>query len=243
GPFINVGNVLPETSTDFVIYNDYSVDVNTKSYYYQVIISDSCGNDAVTGNIGKTIFLTVESSTDMKNILSWNEYESWLGTVSSYSIYRKTNNVWESTPISVLPQGTTSYIDDVTNLINSDGGFVYMIEATEGQGNPYLFIDSSQSNEATVTQSPLLFIPNAFTPEGLNSIFKPYSIFVDAKEYNFSIFNRWGLEVFQTNDPNLGWDGTFKGSKSPQGIYIYSVKYKNTQKTFIEKTGAVTLLR
>ena len=243
GPYIKIGDVTPESLTDIINYDDYSVDVNKNSYYYKMVIVDSCGNDAVISNVGRTIYLSVDASSDMENTLSWNEYESWLGDISSYNIYRKVDDVWETIPLISLPKGTTSYIDDVSDLINTDGKFVYLVQANEGLGNIYLFNENSQSNEAIATQSPRLFIPNAFTPKGLNSIFIPYCVFVDTKDYIFTIYNRWGRQVFQTNNPNLGWDGSFEGNQSPQGVYIYSVKYKNSQNVYIEKTGSVTLLR
>ena len=63
--------------------------------------------------------------------------------------------------------------------------------------------------------------PNAFTPnEDLkNEVF--YPVLLSAKEATLTIYNRWGDKVFESNSLNEGWDGTYKGSDSPEGIYIY----------------------
>lgn len=65
-----------------------------------------------------------------------------------------------------------------------------------------------------------LNIPNAFTPnnDGENDIYRVYgeNIF----EYSLMIFDRWGGKVFETNDLNEGWDGTFKGQALKSGVYI-----------------------
>jgi len=242
GPFTQIATVSPNL-TPFITYDDYSAYVNQQSYYYKVIAVDSCGNDAVTSNIGRSIYLLAELSNDMKNTLTWNEYENWLGGVSMYNLYRKVDEVWDSTPLVTLSSASNTYIDDVSDFISANGKFGYMIEAIEGVGNPYLFSDTSLSNEVVVIQQPRFYVPNAFVPESINNIFIPLNVFVNSEDYKFLIFNRWGQVVFQTGDPKAGWDGTTNGSSSPQGVYVYIIKYKNSQNKYIEKRGTVTLLR
>ncbi|MEL6275038.1 MAG: PKD domain-containing protein, partial [Bacteroidota bacterium] len=64
--------------------------------------------------------------------------------------------------------------------------------------------------------------PNAFTPngDGLNDIFIPKSFLFGYRAYRFTVWNRWGQKIFETEDPNEGWDGTFKGRESPGGGYL-----------------------
>jgi gliding motility-associated-like protein len=88
-----------------------------------------------------------------------------------------------------------------------------------------------------------LFIPDAFTPngDGLNDIFKPSTI--GLKEYEFQIFNRWGESIFETSGPNEGWNGTFKGSYSPQGVYVYLLKVVDIKGNSRTYNGKVVLIR
>ncbi len=71
----------------------------------------------------------------------------------------------------------------------------------------------------------LLFVPNIFTPndDGNNDKLKIFSGTI-TDIYTFRIFNRWGGLVFETNDINEGWDGTYKGRKMPSGVYIYLIE-------------------
>jgi len=66
---------------------------------------------------------------------------------------------------------------------------------------------------------PTYYIPNSFTPDnnGLNDIYK---INID-NYFNFylKIYNRWGELLFQTTDPLIGWDGTYKNTPCKQDLY------------------------
>jgi len=243
GPFTFLGNTTPPPFSNTITYNDMSAFVNQKSYYYKVIVVDSCGNEGLISNIGRTIYLLAEPSTDMQNILTWNEYEDWLGLVSLYNIYRKVDDVVDPNPLVTLPTGTSTYTDDVSAFTETTGRFSYLIQALEGPGNPYLCTDTSFSNESLALQPPRFYVPNAFVPKGVNMIFLPLNIFVSTEDYIFSIYNRWGMQVFQTTDTKTGWDGTFQGEDAPQGVYVYSIMYKNSQNKTVEKHGTVTLLR
>jgi len=243
GPFSLIGNVNPVPNSNTISYNDASVFVNQTSYYYKVILVDSCGNDVVTSNIGRTIYLQATPGSDMKNSLSWNNYQDWLGGVSLYRIYRKVDDVPDPNPLVTLPPTTLNYIDDVSALTETTGKFEYQVQAVEGPGDPYLVTDTSVSNDAIALQPPRFYVPNAFAPKGLNNIFIPVNVFVNSEDYLFSIYNRWGMIIFSTSDTKMGWNGTFDGLPSPQGVYVYSIKYKNSQGKTVQKSGTVTLLR
>jgi gliding motility-associated-like protein len=67
-------------------------------------------------------------------------------------------------------------------------------------------------------------LPNIFTPneDNSNDIFKPTrSSFV--VKVDFKVYNRWGVLVFETEDPQINWDGKLKGSnnKVADGVYYY----------------------
>ena len=108
----------------------------------------------------------------------------------------------------------------------------------------------------TVIINPVLFleIPNAFTPslEGpsngfydrndrTNDVFYPTTEYVDV--YLMQIYNRWGELIFESKDLNIGWDGYYKGTLAPLGVYVYRIEvtYINGEK--VEKAGDVTLIR
>jgi gliding motility-associated-like protein len=89
------------------------------------------------------------------------------------------------------------------------------------------------------------WIPNAFTPgngDGMNDVFKPKVIGVT--DYSFLIFNRWGEQIYKTNDTEAGWNGTFKGKPSPIDVYVWKCIFKNVvSKEYESHVGHVTIVR
>jgi len=77
------------------------------------------------------------------------------------------------------------------------------------------------------------FLPNAFTPnnDALNDVFKGQGITFNMSQFNMTIWNRWGQNIFETNDPNQGWNGKFQNSGKPSqaGVYLVTVSYKDTR--------------
>ena len=86
---------------------------------------------------------------------------------------------------------------------------------------------------------PTLFTPNG---DGANDIIEVRGWGI--KELlEFQIFNRWGELVFQTNDINQGWDGTFEGKRQPIDTYSYIVRVITHENVEISKAGVFTLAR
>ncbi len=244
--YTHVGTV-PVSASSPVVFNDLNVLTDKNSYYYKIINVDSCGYDGLETNIGRTMLLNaVSNSTTMLNYLSWNDYENWLGNVMSYSIYRGIGGVMNPTPIATIPftgSGMNAYTDDISGILQGQGVFNYYVEAQEGMGNTFGFSDNSISNIAEAYQDPIVFIPNAFRPSGYNGLFIPVTTFVDFTDYEFDVFNRWGLKVFTTTNVEQGWDGMNGGAKQEMGVYVYLVRFKTSKGEYKEFKGSVTLLR
>jgi gliding motility-associated-like protein len=89
-----------------------------------------------------------------------------------------------------------------------------------------------------------IYVPNAFTPAsaGNNAIFRA-RYFIQPASYQLTIFNRNGLEVFSSTDPNQGWDGDYKGIRQPAGTYIYSIDFSDVAHKKRHVRGTVILIR
>jgi gliding motility-associated-like protein len=88
------------------------------------------------------------------------------------------------------------------------------------------------------------YIPNTFTPnsDGMNEIFKPLATHIH--DYKIDVFDRWGLLIFQSTDLDHGWDGTYKGGKCQQDVYVYKVEYVDDPENRTHtKAGQVNLIR
>ncbi|HMQ47699.1 MAG TPA: gliding motility-associated C-terminal domain-containing protein [Saprospiraceae bacterium] len=102
----------------------------------------------------------------------------------------------------------------------------------------------------TVVDSPTVFVPNIFSPNGDNSNDR-LVVFGGSNVSNIAfwrIFDRWGNLVheaknFQPNDPNYGWDGNFNGSPLDPAVFVYylEVVFANGQTGVLE--GDVLLMR
>jgi gliding motility-associated-like protein len=191
----------------------------------------------------RTIFLQVSAKNNFTNILTWNDYEGWTWSfVKAYNIFRGIDGMMDPIPIATIPYGTFNYTDEVGMYTPTQGKFKYYIEAQQGPGMPD-FRDTSFSNIGNDIQNSMIFIPNAFSPKGYNSVFRPVSIFVDRSSYVFVIWNRWGEELFRTNDPAEGWDGKHKDEFVPVGTYIYYVKFITSEGEVFEKRSSVTVIK
>ena len=270
--FSKIDEVNFSGNTSF-IYNDDQTNTNTNTYRYKVYPVDTCGvsltpptvdNPSFLGDISyaQSILLEAEKnidyseisslSSEFTNTLFFNEYEKWLGQVSKYELYRSVSNEpFNLLPIYTWNRNTNSdeelqYIDVVTNEGKGNGRFCYYIKASEGNNTPYgSALLGSFSNIACVSQTPVIYIPNTFTPnrDDHNEIFKPFTYFVSEKGYLFSIYNKQGEKLFETNNPQKGWDGSFKNSQVQNDNYVYYLNYINGNGKLTNKTGIITLVR
>ncbi|HEU4718486.1 MAG TPA: gliding motility-associated C-terminal domain-containing protein [Bacteroidia bacterium] len=70
-----------------------------------------------------------------------------------------------------------------------------------------------------------VYVPNCFTPnhDGKNDIF--YAEGVDIISFHMMIFDRWGEMIFESYDMGQGWDGTYKGDKVPNDVYVVVIDF------------------
>jgi gliding motility-associated-like protein len=89
-----------------------------------------------------------------------------------------------------------------------------------------------------------LFIPSAFSPngDGKNDMFH-ISNLTFQRVLEFRVFNRWGQEVFYSNDNQHGWDGKWKGVPQDMGSYQYLIRLGYPDGLVETYKGAVTLIR
>ena len=91
---------------------------------------------------------------------------------------------------------------------------------------------------------PRLFVPNAFTPNGSNNNqFKVQH--ANIKSYQMLIFNRWGEIIFESLDPNISWNGTYRDEMMPLGVYPWVVTYEGFADEYgpYKLQGQVTVLK
>jgi|688.fasta_scaffold01549_31 gliding motility-associated-like protein len=235
-PFDPVNSVL--------FFEDTAVFTNRQSYSYKVHAVDSCLQEVlISQNEAKTIFLRAQADLGLENAVTWSNYGDWVGDVRTYKTFRGFEGAFSDIPASNVPAGTNTYRDDISSRMNKDGEYCYYVRAYQGLDTLFFFADSSKSNEVCVRQAKTIYIPNAFTPDGFNKVFKPYMTFVNPDNYLFRIFDQWGEKIFETTEPEVGWDGTVNGKSARMDTYVYFIRYQNEFYQFKEQRGTLTLIR
>jgi gliding motility-associated-like protein len=93
-----------------------------------------------------------------------------------------------------------------------------------------------------------VYFPNAFTPngDGLNDLFAGIGDYGNIVSYNVKIFSRWGELVFETNNINEKWNGTYQSNYfASEGVYLFIAAFSTTCSNPEKLTlkGMVNLLR
>lgn len=99
--------------------------------------------------------------------------------------------------------------------------------------------------ELVVKKCPnYLYFPTGFTPnnDGINDNFKPL-ISGKLREYEITIYNRWGQAVFKSTNPLSGWNGLSSNGRTEIGSYVYMCKYRFLNEPMKFKKGSFILIR
>ena len=144
---------------------------------------------------------------------------------------------------------TGSVVFDVTSHESAfyrwqDGSNLPRYEASR----PGLYVVEVYSACETVMDSVTLFecescnvyIPNAFSPndDGRNDTFLPQSP-CELMDYEFLVFDRWGCQLFYSENPEQGWDGRARGKTLPPGLYAWALSYSVEANGQVEKRSAM----
>ena len=93
----------------------------------------------------------------------------------------------------------------------------------------------------------IYYVPNSFTPDGdeFNNSFLPiFTTGFDSANYEFTIYNRWGEIIFVSKNHLTAWDGTFNNKLCKEGLYPFTIKYKNPDiDRFKIISGQINLIR
>jgi gliding motility-associated-like protein len=106
--------------------------------------------------------------------------------------------------------------------------------------------DCQKSESTPITEKTLpgqIFIPNAFSPngDGLNDVFLVYGFTIEKMQ--FAVYNQWGEKIFESFNQSIGWDGTFKGTTQPSGVYMYVCKMTLRDGKVVVRKGSINLIR
>jgi gliding motility-associated-like protein len=91
------------------------------------------------------------------------------------------------------------------------------------------------------------YIPNAFTPNGdnVNDTWAPVHINILSRDFQLTVFDRWGARIFETTDIKEMWNGRWRngGDLVQQDVYVYRVIYYDNFDQKHEEIGSVSVIR
>ncbi len=178
------------------------------------------------------------------------EYEVNVFVFQAYADF--TFDYWSDTEISFTNNSQNNFINEWTF---GDGG-------TSDEENPVhdynelsvytpvtLWVETEQGcrdvAHAVIPPYMTAFVPNAFTPDndGLNELFE--FVLVGVKSFEFRVFNRWGEEVFYTNQGGKFWNGSVNNGAhySPDGVYVWVLEMQGFESNTERLTGTVMVIR
>ncbi len=187
------------------------------SGWYKLTVSDQCGSITDSVLISQPVPIQVLSSISpaSSDIANDGQIEiTVLGGIQPYSF------VWSNNE-------TTSNLNNITA-----GNYTLTIT----DANNCLYVDTF-----TVDFDAELEVFNTFTPngDGKNDVWNiPFLKYYPNCEV--SVFDQWGVKVFESVGYSTPWDGKYKGKELPAGTYYYVIDLKNNNKAL---TGSLTIIK
>ncbi len=119
-------------------------------------------------------------------------------------------------------------------IVNEPGRYVLTATGRCGQVSDTINIESCLCE---------MEFPNVFTPngDGINDAFAPLEK-CSVEQFLISVYNRWGLKVFESKDIDKLWDGSFKNRSCSSGVYFWEAQYLTGNDEVEVKKGHVTLI-
>ncbi len=219
---------------------------NLSEGFYTIVVEDlnQCTNE-LTFEITQPPFIKADyrvlDDTVTTNYSLVNLFDNSEGNVVEWQ--------WE------LSNGFTSNSQDIINLdlsTNLDTSGINYFDLKLVVIDEFMCKDSIYGTLA-IKEEHTLFVPNGFTPDldGNNDTFKIFHHAMKTETFSMSIFDRFGSLVYQSNDPNMAWDGTNLRTGNPlvTGTYSYILSYQDFENRIYDHTncenctGTITLIR
>lgn len=139
---------------------------------------------------------------------------------------------------------------EATSYEWQNGGTVQALQVTEPGTYSVTWENvcgSTTSEEVTIgfiDCSCVIEKPSAFTPDGdgNNETFRILYQYCPLDDFHLYVFDRWGRIVFESLDPDQGWNGTDKGKDVPSDVYLWRMTYRQDGQ-FFQEHGELTLIR
>ena len=203
---------------------------------------DACGLNRSSSWVGP-LNLKAETSEGYVNRLTWT-WPFWEGLeeVVFFRLYRFS----QADTVVVRSFGPLDRsFEEILRLEPREANLCYFLEAYLGVRDEFGVLRQAYVRGLPVclNQEVVLLLPNAFTPQGANPIFRPVVVFgQNLTQYRLEIYDRYGRRIFESEDWQRGWNGLINGQMAPQGVYVYRLVYRSETGQSEELKGSLMLL-
>ncbi|HAK00281.1 MAG TPA: hypothetical protein DCM62_09665 [Bacteroidales bacterium] len=200
-----------------------------------------CPNAAFSATPKSSIFLKIEPSTGLHQVEAQWEHILPFNVSYTYTLFmQESGGQWRKIAHFSDP-ATRSYRFTIPrNVLGNE--LLLKIEASGSM--PIQRIVSS--NVAVIEAKSDVFVPNAFRPSSQtleNRVFKPIFVGFVPQEFLMVIFDRHGHQIFTSNSPDQGWDGSGSAQGGViHGIYSYFIRFTNAIGNIEQRKGVVALV-
>lgn len=255
------------TSNDAVVYN-YDFDCDG---VYDLNTNDSIGTYVYTadGNYDVCVMVINQygcqlTTTQLNAVTVWPtpnaNFQTKPAIASIYSPSILFNDLSQDNEMNVWTFGDGDTIEgapelDITNQA-TDSTFGSYSNVTHIYGEPGEYpVSLVTSNvwgcrdtayfDVIIEEEYSIYVPNCITPDGdgVNDVFYVRGTGFVPEDFKLYIFDRWGLLIFESYFPNIGWDGTYKEKLVQQDVYVWKVFSTNLKGEKFEEIGHVSVLR
>lgn len=200
----------------------------TGSYSISLSVVDNNGCSSSTSSITVNVypipvasFSMSPSTTDIMN-----------GMVQFTNLSTPAANMWS------FGDGNTSTLSNPSYTYNNIGHYDIQLTVTTFAG-----CQAIATGVVYVKDVYSIWVPNAFTPNdsGVNDYF--YPVIMGYKSYTILIFDRWGEQIYSGTQDNNKWDGTHKGERVKDDVYVWKINVIDLNNVHHEYVGHVTLIK
>ena len=224
-------------------------------FVYATIVDPTSGNTVlIDGSYQIVTFVDKPDTSNPQTALTVIVYEALADGLSRTAVKAHVvgvnGAVMSDQPVTFTVDSGSAQIVTAQPVYTDANGdaIIYLTSTTPGYALVTATVDGlpiDYGSPARVYFAPInIYVPRVFTPngDGVNDVLKPILVGITTFQY-FTVYNRWGNIIFQTTDPNAGWDGTFKGVPQPVETYLWiAAGIDENGKTIVQK-GMTSLVR
>lgn len=134
-------------------------------------------------------------------------------------------------------------VSQVNHVFLNPGVYQVCLYTSNASGCTDTLCQNVVAGDILLPDTSYIVVPNVFTPNSdqKNDVFSTNS--QNIIQWDTKIYNRWGVVVFESDMPDVNWDGNTSGKPTAAGVYYYVINAEGADGKSYELSGSLTLIR